>query len=83
MFNFVVLYSLIATMSPRRPSSFDKGKKTKPRSRDVKMSFNPWANPAHHGFESGWVKKNSTFSKVGWTQPGSLNPRVKGVRAGL
>ena len=27
MFNFVVLYSLIAAMSPRRPSSLDKGKK--------------------------------------------------------
>jgi len=53
------------------------------KGRDVKMSFNPWANPAHHGFEPGWVEKNSTFSKVGWTQPGSLNPRVKWVRAGL
>ena len=32
MFNFVVLYSLIVAMSPRRPSGSDKGKKkTKPR----------------------------------------------------
>jgi len=51
--------------------------------RDVKMGFNSWANPAHHGFEPGWVEKNSTFSKVGWTQPGSFNPQVKQVRAGL
>jgi len=27
---------------------------------DVKMGFNPWANPAHHGFEPDWVEKNST-----------------------
>jgi len=51
--------------------------------KDVKMSFNPWANPAHRRFEPGWVEKNLTFSKVGWTQPGSLNPRVKRVRAEL
>jgi len=32
MFNFVVLYSLIAAMSPKRPSSSNKGKKiSKPR----------------------------------------------------
>jgi len=29
------------------------------------------------------VEKNSTFLKVGRTQPGSLNPQVKQVRAGL
>ena len=51
--------------------------------RDVKMGFNLWANSVHHGFEPGWVEKNLTLLKVGWTQPGSLNPRVKRVRAGL
>jgi len=51
--------------------------------RDVKMGFDPCANPAHHGFEPCWVEKNSVFQKVGWTQPRSLNPRVKRVRAGL
>jgi len=53
------------------------------RNRDVKMGFNPWAYPAHYGFELGWVEKNSTFSKVGWTQLDSLNPWVKRVRAEL
>jgi len=24
--------------------------------RVVKMGWNPWVNPAHHGFESGWVE---------------------------
>jgi len=42
--------------------------------RDVKMGFNPWANPAHHGSESDWIEKISNFSKVGWSQPISLNP---------
>jgi len=59
------------------------GRCTTLESRDVKMGFNPWANLAHHEFEPGWVEKNSTFSKVDWTQPDSLNPRVKRVRAGL
>ena len=47
------------------------------------MSFKPWVNPAHNGVEPGWVEKNLIFLKVGWTQPGLLNPRVKRVRAGL
>jgi len=33
--------------------------------RDVKMSFDPWANPAHHRFEPDWVEKNSFFFKSG------------------
>ena len=33
--------------------------------RDIKMDFNPRANPTYHRFESGWVEKNSDFSKVG------------------
>jgi len=52
-------------------------------SRDVKMSFNPWAYLTHHVFEPGWVEKNSIFSKVDWTQSNSLNSRVKRVRAKL
>jgi len=48
--------------------------------RDVKMGFNPWVNLAHHEVELGWIEKNSVFSKVGWTQPNSFNPRVRAGR---
>jgi len=51
--------------------------------RDIKIDFNSWANPAHHGFMLGWVEKNSTFLKVCWTQPCSINPRVKRVQVEL
>ena len=42
-----------------------------------------WANPTHQGFESGRAKKNKSFIIMLKTQPISLNPWVRWIRAWL
>jgi len=49
--------------------------------RDVKVSSNPWANPAHHGFEPDRVEKTKIFVVMGQNGLSSLNPRTMRVRA--
>ena len=36
-----------------------------PKIRAVKMGYNLRANPAHHGFRSGWIEKKITNFSTG------------------
>jgi len=44
--------------------------------RAVKMGYNPRANPAHHGFGSGWVEKKLKISVRVKNESNSLRTRL-------
>jgi len=44
--------------------------------RAVKMGYNPRANPAHHGFGSGWVEKKLQISVWVKNEPNPLKTQL-------